>query len=71
MSTRTDADIVRQTNELARQFYAIRGYVRPDGYRFDRATHPHEQEAWACACLAQRELTETDPEDALEGMDED
>lgn len=67
---RTDADIIAQTNELARQFYEMRGYEVPHGYRFDRATHPHEVEAWQCACIAQIVLTDTDPDDALQGEEE-
>ncbi len=68
--SRTDEQIVEQTNELARVLYRIRGYEVPEGYRFDRATHPHEREAWAGACEAQRLLTCTDPQDALENIGE-
>ncbi len=70
---RTPQEIVNQTNELARELYRLQGYVRPRGYRFDKAKHPHEVQAWAGACEAQRLLTETDVDDALqelEGEDE-
>ncbi|MBR8189046.1 hypothetical protein KDW82_08240 [Burkholderia vietnamiensis] len=67
---RTEKDVIDQTNALARKLYAIRGYEAPEGYRFDRATHPHEVEAWQGACAAQILLTETDPEDALANLDE-
>ena len=63
---RTDAEIVEQTNELARELYRIRGYVVAEGYRFDKATHPHECQAWEGACAAQEMLTETDPNEALD-----
>jgi hypothetical protein len=66
---RTDQEIVDQTNELARQLYAIRGYVIKSPYRFDRATHSMEREAWAGACAAQKLLTDTDPNDALDNLD--
>lgn len=66
---RSDQEIVNQTNELARQLYAVRGYTVSPGYRFDLATHPHEVEAWEGACLAQILLTDTDPRDALANMD--
>ena len=66
---RSDEEIVDQTNELARVFYSIRGYSVRKGYRFDKATHPHEVEAWACACAAQEMLTDTNPEDALGNID--
>lgn len=67
---RTDQQIIDQTNELARRLYAIRGYQAQAGYRFDRATHPHEAEAWSGACEAQRLLTGTDPDDALDNIGE-
>ncbi len=67
---RADAEIIEQTNELARRLYAIRGYHAKKGYRFDRATHPHEAEAWRGACEAQIMLTDTDPDDALQGEGE-
>jgi len=67
---RTDAEIVEQANDLAREFYARRGYEVPGGYRFDRATHPHEVEAWDMACLAIEHLTDTDAQSAAEEMDE-
>lgn len=67
---RTDQEIVDQTNELARRLYAIRGYTVKPGYRFDKATHPHEVEAWTGACDAQTFLTGTDPRDALDNIEE-
>lgn len=57
---RTEIEIINQTNELARKLYAIRGYDVAAGYRFDKATHPHEVEAWRGACAAQLLLTDTD-----------
>lgn len=68
---RTAQEIVNQTNELARELYRLRGYVRPRSYRFDKATHPQEVEAWNGACEAQRLLTETDVDDALQELDEE
>ena len=67
---RTDQQIVDQTNVLARTLYGLRGYRVGEGYRFDRATHPHEREAWAAACAAQLLLTETDPNDALANLED-
>lgn len=66
---RTEQQIIDQTNELARQLYAIRGYTVHKGYRFDQATHAHEVEAWEGACAAQRLLTDTDPIDALSDLE--
>ena len=66
---RTDQQVVDQTNELARLFYKSHGYVVPEGYRFDQATHPHEHGMWILACIAQEELMLTDPNDALCGIE--
>src|SRR5690606_4445861 len=67
---RSDQEIIDQTNALARTLYALRGYSVREGYRFDCATHPHEVEAWRGACEAQILLTETDPQDALDEIEE-
>jgi hypothetical protein len=62
-------EIVDQTNFLARLFYARMGNsVRP-GYDFRTATHPQEQMCWDLAVLAQRELTDTDVDDAVQELD--
>lgn len=68
---RTAQEIIDQTNALARKYYAIQGYKVHKGYRFDRAGHPQELALWRMACIAQRELTDTDPEDALEELGEE
>jgi alpha-D-ribose 1-methylphosphonate 5-phosphate C-P lyase len=67
-TSRTDQQIVDQTNQLARRLYALRGYTVREGYRFDEATHPHEVEAWQGACAAQLLLTHTDPNEALDNL---
>lgn len=68
---RTAEEIVKQTNELARRFYALRGYLAPAGFRFDQAKRCREIQAWEMACVSQRMLTDTDPMDALSEMEED
>ena len=57
---RTAPEILDQTNELAYELYRIRGYTVHRGYRFDLASHPHEQEAWWGACVAQSMLRNED-----------
>ena len=66
---RTDQQIIDQTNKLARAFYNLEGYTVKEGYAFHRATHPHERTLWHMACAAQLELTETDPNEALDNLD--
>ena len=68
---RTARQIVDQTNELAARLYALRGYIVAPGYRFDEAHHPQEREAWAAARAAQLLLTDTDPDDAIQDLDEE
>lgn len=73
MASRTNQEIIDQTNLLARQFYLLRGYEVPEGFRFDEqseASHPHEIQAWQQACFAQEELTGTDVEDVLSDMED-
>lgn len=69
-AARTDQQIVDETNEVAREIYARRGYDAHEGYRFDRATHPHEVEAWETACWIEERYTGTDPVEALANIDE-
>ncbi len=63
---RTVKEIIEQTNELAREFYAEMGYVetRPD-FMFYASTHPTERFMWRLACMAQIELTDTDPDELI------
>ena len=68
---RTDAEIVADCNELAREFYALRGYHVEKGYRFDQATHPHEREAWAQACFAYDFIEGTEVDMALAELEEE
>lgn len=64
---RTPQEIIAQTNELAREFYRLMGYVVSEGHRFDDEgrinRHPQEALCWNMACAAQYELTGTDIED--------
>lgn len=66
----SDQEIVDKANELARKFYSLRGYAVKEGYRFDRATHPHEVEAWNAAVLAFDFIQGTDVQNALDEIAE-
>jgi len=69
---RTAQEIIDQTNHLARQFYAMRGYEVPEDFRFDTETenrHPDERACWAMACAAQLLLTDTEVEDAMQELE--
>ena len=68
---RTEQELVDDANELARQFYALMGYEVPEGYRFDRASHPHEVMVWRQAVLAYDLIEGTDVEDALNQIDDE
>ncbi len=71
---RTAQEIVDQTNEIARIIYASRGYTVPTGTEFHTETinrHPHERSCWAAACEIQNLMTQTDPQDALEELEDE
>lgn len=65
--SRTAKEIVDQTHDLAELFYAGMGYehIRAKHGNIYESQHPTEILVWKMACLAQIELTDTDPEDAL------
>lgn len=68
---KSDAEIVAAANELARSFYSMMGYRVPEGYRFDRATHPQELGCWNMAVMAYDHIEGTDVDAALDNLDEE
>lgn len=58
MTTRTDEQIVEQTN----------GWRFKADYRFYMADHARAQQWWTLARKAQVHLTSTDPNDALDNL---
>jgi hypothetical protein len=68
---RTDAEIVAQTNELARQFMRLEGYEAEPGLKFYTAQSPRSNKYWVMACVAQELLTDTEVHDALQTVLED
>lgn len=67
---RSNDDIVQQTILLAGAFYSAQGYTHRDGFRYWESPHPQERLMWELACLAQVELTNTDPNDALAELED-
>ncbi|WP_341532157.1 hypothetical protein WKK05_40045 (plasmid) [Nostoc sp. UHCC 0302] len=55
--------------KLARNFYAIQGYVVPEGYRMQSATHPAERACVAMAIFAVEEFESIN--DSSEGYEDD
>ena len=68
MKSRTDKEIIEQTNNLARDFYKIMGY-NGEGVRFYESTHPQERLCWNLACKAQENLTNTEIDDILDNLE--
>lgn len=70
-AARTSQQILDQTNELARRFYAIhdRGGKVEKGFRFDLSEHPQEEQCWRMAAEAQLFLTDTDLSDVQSDLD--
>jgi hypothetical protein len=54
--------------KLARKFYAIQGYVVPESYRMQSATHPAERACVAMALFAVEEFELIN--DSLEGYED-
>jgi hypothetical protein len=63
--------ILADANTLAGGFYQEMGHTVPEGYRFDKATHPTEQMCWRMAAMAFQFLTDSDPEDVLAELGEE
>jgi len=66
----TDDEVVDQAENLARQLYNITGNRVSENYKLRNATHPQEIMCWNMACLAFKELRNTDPEDAVANLEE-
>ena len=65
---KTDEEIVKQANELARRFYAALGYQMREEYKFYEATHPQEIMVWNMAVEAYEYIECTDVEDVLDSF---
>lgn len=66
--TRTDFEIIGQTNELARTILQIEGYSVHQEYLFWAADTARAKRAWEMARQAQLALTAKDPNDALSNV---
>jgi hypothetical protein len=64
-------ETIAEANALAREFYRLMGYVGPEGYRFDRATHPQERRCWQMAEVAYERLKATELSEVLAEAEED
>lgn len=62
---KTNEDVVKNANGLARMFYLSHGYSVAEGYRFDKATHPQERLMWYLVVDAYDFIEGTDVESAL------
>ena len=62
--------LLANANELARKFYRVLGYERPEGYRFDKAAHSLECCCWLMAKIAFESLTFTDLDDVADEAEE-
>ena len=71
---RTEQEIVDQTNAIARIIYASRGYKVEDDFVFHIETvnrHPYERSSWQAACEIQLLMTQTDPNDSVDNLDDE
>ncbi len=68
---RGDAEIVAQTEQLARLLFAeFYGREAPESWLFREAEEPRSRHVWTIACKAQELLTDTDPENAVAELDD-
>lgn len=71
-NNRSVKEIIEQTNSLARQFYAEMGYVETrTEFMFYASQHPTERLMWKFACMAQLDLTDTDPNELISEYEDD
>ena len=68
---RTPQQVVDLANAIARSNYMVMGYVVREGYRFDRARHPQEQQCWRMACQAFDLIDGTDVVGAVEELEDE
>ena len=52
--------LVKQANQLAREFYTHYGHQVPEDFRFDQSTQPEEARMWCLACRAIEMLWQED-----------
>jgi len=69
--SRTEQEIVDETNDLARIILAQAGYQVPDGHKFYEDADPRSKQSWQRACEIMEHMTATDPNDALANLDDD
>jgi hypothetical protein len=62
-------ELVRWGNEFARECYKLMGYIVPEDYRFDKATHPQEQLCWQIAVAACEHFHGTDLQECADELD--
>lgn len=73
--SRTDEEIVAQTNKLAFTLALLSGYAFDADYKFHLHTRlascpmPRQAQYWEMARQAQLLLTDTDPDDAVANLD--
>jgi hypothetical protein len=66
---RTDQEIVDRTENLARAFAKVDGYDIGSSVKLHATENPMGRRYWRMACIAQKQLTATDPEDAVTNLE--
>ena len=60
---RSDKKILEQTEQLARELARYNGFMFSDSLLFRISTNTRIRSYWIMACLAQKIITNTDPND--------
>lgn len=66
---KSNEQLVKAGNDLARMFYAAHGYQVPEGYRFDQAGHSQERSMWNLTVIAFYAIEGTDLVYALDELE--
>ena len=71
--SRTDAEVIELTEQFAGLYLReALGFEVPADYRFHQhLDNPRTAKCWDFACKVMEEIYKTDPQDALDNMDED
>jgi len=67
---RTNEQVVRDANELARKFYSMNGCKVKKGFNFESSCHPQERLMWDMAVKAYEVIDGTDVDDALADIED-
>ncbi len=67
---RTDKQIIKQTEEVARRFLFMIDFCVKEGVNIRHLKHPKARKAWGLACEVQEIITKTDVQNSLDNLED-